>query len=53
MIKLKDNVKLEDLVFPCDDLDYKICMMAPTGRAAKRMNEISNFKAKTIVLCCP
>ena len=40
--------KLEDLVFPCDDLDYKICMMAPTGRAAKRMNEISNFKAKTI-----
>ena len=40
--------KLEDLVFPCDDLDYKICMMAPTGRAAKRMNEISNFKARTI-----
>lgn len=40
--------RLEDLVFPCDELDMKICMMAPTGRAAKRMNEISNFKARTI-----
>ena len=40
--------RLNNLVFPCDELDFKICMMAPTGRAAKRMTEISNFSAKTI-----
>ena len=45
---LRCYARLNNLVFPCDELDFKICMMAPTGRAAKRMNEISNFKAQTI-----
>lgn len=39
---------LNDLVFPCDELDMKVTMMAPTGRAAKRMCEVANFKATTI-----
>ena len=39
---------LNNLVFPCDELDMKIVMMAPTGRAAKRMTEVTNFKASTI-----
>lgn len=39
---------LNDLVFPCDDLDMKVLMMAPTGRAAKRMTEVTRFKASTI-----
>ena len=39
---------LNDLVFPCDELDMKVVMMAPTGRAAKRMTEVTNFKASTI-----
>lgn len=39
---------LNDLVFPSEDLDSKIILMAPTGRAAKRMTEVTNFKAATI-----
>lgn len=39
---------LNDLTFPCDELDLKVAMMAPTGRAAKRMQEVSHFKATTI-----
>ena len=30
------------------DLDEKIALLAPTGRAAKRMSEVTNFKASTI-----
>ena len=40
--------KLCNLVFPSDELDVKISMMAPTGRAAKRMTEVSGFKSTTI-----
>lgn len=39
---------LNELVFPCDELDMKVVMMAPTGRAAKRMTEVTRFKASTI-----
>lgn len=39
---------LNHLVFPCDELDMKVVMMAPTGRAAKRMCEVTSFKATTI-----
>ncbi len=45
---IRSYALLHDLVFPCDDLDLKIYMMAPTGRAAKRMMEVTNFKATTI-----
>ena len=31
-----------------DKLNEKIALLAPTGRASKRMNEISNFGARTI-----
>ncbi len=39
---------LNDLTFPCDELDMKVAMMAPTGRAAKRLQEVCHFKATTI-----
>ena len=45
---LRSYAKLNKLVFPCDELDLKVAMMAPTGRAAKRMTEVTNFKATTI-----
>lgn len=45
---LRCYAMLNNLVFPCDELDMKVTMMAPTGRAAKRMCEVSNFKATTI-----
>ncbi len=45
---LRAYALLNHLVFPSDELDYKVCMMAPTGRAAKRMEEVSRFKASTI-----
>ena len=45
---LRTYAKLNKIHFPSDELDMKVSMMAPTGRAAKRMNEISNFKATTI-----
>ncbi|MDE7095782.1 MAG: ATP-dependent RecD-like DNA helicase, partial [Anaeroplasmataceae bacterium] len=45
---LRSYAILNNLTFPCDTLDYKVTMMAPTGRAAKRMSEVTNFKATTI-----
>lgn len=45
---LKSYAILNNLTFPCDELDQKVMMMAPTGRAAKRMSEVTNFKATTI-----
>lgn len=45
---LRSYAKLNNLCFPCDELSYKVMMMAPTGRAAKRMTEVTNFKATTI-----
>ncbi|MDE7161297.1 MAG: ATP-dependent RecD-like DNA helicase, partial [Anaeroplasmataceae bacterium] len=45
---LKSYAILNNLTFPCDELDQKVVMMAPTGRAAKRMSEVTNFKATTI-----
>ena len=39
---------MNDLAFPCDELSYKITLVAPTGRAAKRMTETTNMKAQTI-----
>ena len=31
-----------------DEFSYKVCMVAPTGRAAKRMSDATNHKATTI-----
>lgn len=45
---LRSYAILNHLTFPCDELNYKVMMMAPTGRAAKRMTEVTNFKATTI-----
>lgn len=45
---LRTYAKLNHLVFPCEELDMKIALMAPTGRAAKRMEEVTHFKATTI-----
>ena len=45
---IRTYAKLKEKVFPSDELDYMVSLMAPTGRAAKRLNEITNFKAKTI-----
>lgn len=45
---LRAYAKLNNLVFPCDELSMKVTMMAPTGRAAKRMTEVSRFSATTI-----
>lgn len=45
---LRSYAILNHLTFPCDELDLKVAMMAPTGRAAKRMTEVTNFKASTI-----
>lgn len=39
---------LNDLSIGCDTLDYKVKLVAPTGRAAKRMTETTNMKATTI-----
>lgn len=36
-------------ISPTDDIfSYKVCMVAPTGRAAKRMADATNHKATTI-----
>ncbi len=36
-------------ISPTDDIfSYKVCMVAPTGRAAKRMSDTTNHKATTI-----
>lgn len=45
---LRCYARLNHLIFPCDELDQKVVMMAPTGRAAKRMSEVTGFKATTI-----
>ncbi len=40
--------KLLDVAITDDIFDYKVCMVSPTGRAAKRMAELTNHKATTI-----
>ncbi len=45
---LRAYASLNGLSFPSDELDAKVVLMAPTGRAAKRLTEISRFKASTI-----
>ena len=40
--------KLNDLPIASDEFGYKVCMVAPTGRAAKRMAEATKYKASTI-----
>ena len=40
--------KLNDLPVASDEFGYKVCMVAPTGRAAKRMAEATKYKASTI-----
>jgi exodeoxyribonuclease V alpha subunit len=39
---------MNKLTFPCDELSYKVMLVAPTGRAAKRMEETTNMHASTI-----
>ena len=39
---------LNNMSIGCDELDYKVKLVAPTGRAAKRMIETTNIKATTI-----
>lgn len=39
---------MNNLTFPCDELSYKILLVAPTGRAAKRMEEATHMHATTI-----
>ena len=39
---------LNDMPIGSDDFSYKVCLVAPTGRAAKRMGETTNFKSSTI-----
>ncbi len=40
--------KLNDKSITDDDIRQKVLLVAPTGRAAKRMTETTNFKASTI-----
>lgn len=40
--------KLNKLTLTSEELAYKVLLVAPTGRAAKRMSETTNFKASTI-----
>lgn len=40
--------KLNDIPIGSDEFGYKVCMVAPTGRAAKRMAEATKYKASTI-----
>ena len=40
--------KLLDISPTDDEFSYKVCMVAPTGRAAKRMADATNHKATTI-----
>ena len=39
---------MNNLTFPSDELSYKILLVAPTGRAAKRMEETTHMHATTI-----
>lgn len=39
---------LNNINYPSDELEYKLSLMAPTGRASKRMVEVCHFKASTI-----
>ena len=45
---LEVYAKLNDISLSDDLMDYKVKLVAPTGRAAKRMVEASGFSAKTI-----
>lgn len=40
--------RVNDLSLSDDEMSYKVLLVAPTGRAAKRMTETTNFKASTI-----
>ncbi len=40
--------RLNDLSLSDDEMSYKVLLVAPTGRAAKRMSEATKFKASTI-----
>lgn len=40
--------KLNKLSVSDDEMQYKVLLVAPTGRAAKRMSETTRFKASTI-----
>ena len=40
--------RLNDIPIGSDDFSYKVALVAPTGRAAKRMSEATGFKASTI-----
>ena len=39
---------LNEMPIGSDEFSYKVCLVAPTGRASKRMAETTNFKASTI-----
>ncbi len=39
---------LNNINYPSDELEYRLLLMAPTGRASKRMVEVCHFKASTI-----
>lgn len=45
---LNSYARLYDLSTSDDEMSYKVLLVAPTGRAAKRMTEATNFKASTI-----
>ena len=45
---LMTYANMNNLSIGSDELDYKVTLVAPTGRAAKRMTETTNMKATTI-----
>ncbi len=45
---LNSYARLYDLSTSDDEMSYKVLLVAPTGRAAKRMTEATQFKASTI-----
>lgn len=45
---LNSYARLNDISTSDDEMSYKVLLVAPTGRAAKRMTEATLFKASTI-----
>ncbi len=45
---LNSYARLNDISTSDDEMSYKVLLVAPTGRAAKRMTEATQFKASTI-----
>lgn len=45
---LNTYANIHNLSISDDEMQYKVLLVAPTGRAAKRMSETTNFKASTI-----